>query len=89
MAYTKYSAQDVAREGEALYERSIRRTVQTGNEGKFVVIDIESGDFQLDDDDLRATQRLLAKRPNAVIYGLRIGYPAAYTLGTHAEAESR
>ena len=48
----------------------------------FLVIDIETGDYEIDADDLAATKQLLANRPNAVIYGLRIGYPAAYRMGS-------
>jgi hypothetical protein len=43
----------------------------------------------IDDDDLVATKRALAKRPEAVLYGLRIGYPAAYRLGGHFTVPQR
>ena len=46
-----------------------------------MVVDIETGDYEIDADDLAATKRALAKRPDAVLYGLRIGYPTAYRLG--------
>ena len=42
---------------------------------------IETGDDEIDADDLAATKRALAKRPDAVLYGVRIGYPTAYRLG--------
>ena len=48
--------------------------------GQFMVIDIETGAYELDVDDLVATKRALAKRPGAVLYGLRIGSAAAYRL---------
>jgi hypothetical protein len=47
-----------------------------------VVVDIETGDYEIDADDLAATKRALAKRPDAVLYGVRIGYPTAYRLGS-------
>jgi hypothetical protein len=84
MPYSSHTAQDVEQRGEELYARQIRQHVEAGNTGKFVVIDIETGDYEVDGDDLTATQRLLARRPNAVVYGLRIGHPAAYTLGGHS-----
>jgi hypothetical protein len=62
--------------------------VEAGNNGKFVVIDVESGDYEIDRDDLAATKRLLSKRPVAALYGLRVGCPTAYTLGGHAAPES-
>jgi hypothetical protein len=81
MPYTHYTAEEVAARGEALYEQHIRPHVEATHQGKFVVVDIETGDYEIDADDLAATKRALAKRPDAVLYGLRIGYPTAYRLG--------
>jgi hypothetical protein len=81
MGYTDYSPDDIALRGEAIYEGRIRPLVESGNEGKFVIIDIETGDYEVDADDLTASKRILEKRPGAVIYGLRIGHPAAYVFG--------
>jgi hypothetical protein len=44
-------------------------------------VDIETGEYEIDPDDLKATKRALAKRPGAVLYGLRVGFPTAYRLG--------
>ena len=81
MPYTHYTAEEVAARGEALYEQRIQPHVEATHQGKFVVVDIETGDYEIDADDLAATKRALAKRPDAVLYGLRIGYPTAYRLG--------
>ena len=81
MPYPRYTPEEVAQRGEAMYERQIRARVEPEHMGQFVVIDIETGDYELDVDDLAATKRALAKRPDAVLYGLRIGSPAAYRLG--------
>ena len=83
MQYAKYSPEEVELRGEDIYERQIRQQIEIGNKGKFVVIDVETGEFEIDDDDLKATKRALAKRPAAVLYGLRVGFPTAYTLGAH------
>lgn len=89
MPYASYSPQEVESRGEEIYEQRLRAEVEPGNRGKFIVIDIETGDFEIDDDDLEATKRVLARRPEAVLYGLRIGYPTAYTLGGHIAKEDR
>jgi hypothetical protein len=47
----------------------------------FLVLDILSGQYEIADDDLIASDRLIAKKPDAILYRLRIGYPAAYRLG--------
>ena len=83
MSYARYTPEEVATRGEAVYEQQLRAKVETENKGKFLVVDIETGEYEIDEDDLTATKRALAKRPETVLYGLRIGYPTAYRLGGH------
>ncbi len=64
-----------------MYEQQIRLKVENESKGKYLVLDIETGEYEIDDDDLIATKRVMARRPDAILYGLRIGYPAAYRLG--------
>lgn len=85
MSQYRISPKQVEARGEDFY-RQVREQVDPENHGKFVVIDVETGDFEVDQEDVVATMRLLAKNPAAVTYGIRIGYPAAYTLGSRAIA---
>ena len=50
-------------------------------QGKVVVIDIESGDYETDPGDASATARLTARRPDALTYAVRVGHPAIYRMG--------
>jgi hypothetical protein len=81
MSAHQLTAGEIARRGQEIYEQQLRPKVEAGNEGKFVVIDLNTGAYEIDADDLTASERLLARHPDAEIYGLRIGYPAAYRLG--------
>ncbi|MBM3242360.1 hypothetical protein FJZ31_39375 [Candidatus Poribacteria bacterium] len=81
MPYANYTSKEVESKGEAIYEQQIRDKVEPKDKGKFLVIDIETGEYEIDYDDLLATKRMLARFPNAVLYGLRIGFPSAYRLG--------
>ena len=83
MPYTNYTSKEVASRGEAIYKRQIRDKVEPKHKGKFLVIDIETGEYEMNVDDLVATKRLLAKQPSAVVYGLQIGFPTAYRIGGH------
>ena len=67
--------------GEAIYEQSIRSRIEETAQGKIVVIDVESGDFEIDSDDATATARLLERCPDALTYAVRVGQPAAYRMG--------
>jgi hypothetical protein len=73
--------EEIASIGRRIYGENIREKVEAQHHGKFLVIDIESGDYEIDDRDVNASLRLLARRPNGILYGIRIGYPAAYRLG--------
>ncbi len=86
MPYAKYSPEEVESRGETIYAQQIRHKVEAQHKGKFLVVDIETGEYEIDEDDLKATKRALAKRTDAVLYGLRIGYPTAYRLGGYVAA---
>ncbi len=81
MTSRTYRPGEISARGEAIYREKIRRLVEPQEHGKFVVIDIETGDYELDANDATATRRLQKRRSEAVIYGLRVGYRAAYSTG--------
>ncbi len=82
MSYLGYTMEDVARRGEEFYERSVRAHVEPENTGRFLALDVQSGDYELADEALAASQRLRERRPGAVAYLVRVGYPAAFRLGS-------
>ena len=86
MRYANENSETIAARGEEIYQQQIRDTVDPKHKGKFLVLDIETGDYEIDAEDLVATDRLLAKHPNAVIYGVRVGFPAAYGIGFNFKA---
>ena len=77
MAATKprYSKEEFARRGEAIYQQVIEPVVKNGDEGKFVAIDIETGQYEIDADETSASDRLLSRLPNAQTWLRRIGSP--------------
>ena len=74
--------EEVAERGRKLYEERIKALVDpVVHYGKFVVIDVETGDYEIDKRDIVATKRLLERRPGAMTYGVRVGFLAAYRMG--------
>jgi predicted aspartyl protease len=57
MGHPRYSKDEIVRRGKEWYEREIRAKVEEGNKGKILVIDIETGEYEMDDDHLAANQR--------------------------------
>ena len=89
MPYTNYTPKEVESRGKAIYRQQIRKKVEPKHKGEFLVIDIETGEYEMNADDLVATKRLLAKHPDAVIYGLQIGSPTAYRIGVHLSVQTQ
>ena len=69
----RYSKEEFARRGDTIYETQLRPALEKENEGKFVAIDIETGAYEVDRDELVASDRLLARVPHAQIWLRRIG----------------
>jgi hypothetical protein len=83
----RYSKQEFAQRGDELYERSIRPQVEAGNTGKFVAIDIDTGAYEVDADEIVASDRLLARYPHAQIWLIRIGSRYVRRFGSRRRLE--
>jgi hypothetical protein len=79
-----FSSDEIAARGQALYDRDIRPRLDASARGKFLVLDVQSGEYEIDVDERAALKRVRAKHPDAVLYLLRIGHPTAYRLGRKA-----
>ena len=70
-------SKDIASVGMAMYAK-MRDEMEATQWGRMVVIDVNTGDYEIADDDLIATTRLIERNPNAVTWAERVGYPAPY-----------
>ena len=70
-----------ANAGRAIYNKTIRDKVEPTENGKVVVIDVNSGDWEIDADDATALFRLLKRRPDAFTWAERVGHPSVYNMG--------
>ena len=72
---------EFARRGDAIYARDVQPLVEPQANGKFVAIDVESGSFEVDEDELAAVDRLLARRPDAPVWLTLVGSRYAHRFG--------
>ena len=63
----RFSKEEHARRGTAIYEQQVRPHIEAGNRGKIVAIDVETGAFEVADDTLTVSERLLTRYPDAQI----------------------
>lgn len=76
--------QAFARNAEEYYEQHLRASLEPDHKGDYLVLDVESGDYEVDADETAAIDRARAKHPDRVFYILRIGHPAAVFIGAKA-----
>jgi hypothetical protein len=84
MSIQGLSAEEVVRRGRAIYENKLRSELEPGNKGKLLVINVETGEYEMDADDVAAGERAKSRFPHAPLFTMRIGYRAAYRLGGRA-----
>lgn len=80
MSLTQYTSEDVVRIGQERYERTIQEKVEADYRGKMLVLDIESGDYEIATEDIVAYDALKARRPDAITYLVRVGEPTAFRI---------
>jgi hypothetical protein len=79
-AQPKRSAEEVARLGQAIFDRVVRPTLKPEDDGKYVAIDIDTEEYELDVSDYAAVLRLHGRMPGAEVWLMRAGYPTAYQM---------
>lgn len=80
----RYSKEEFSRRGEEVFASQVRPNLTESDRGKFAAVDIETGLYEVDADDYAATERLLARKPDAQIWLMRVGHPTAYRMGGHS-----
>jgi hypothetical protein len=74
------SPEELARLATEVFDRRVRPALRPEDHGKYVAIDVGSGDYEIDQDDYAAVMRLRARRPDAEIWLERAGSPTPYKM---------
>jgi hypothetical protein len=74
-------ASDIGQRGDALYDRHVKPNITPADRGKFVAIDIDTGAYEMDADELAAVKRIREGRPGALVWIARVGSRYAHRLG--------
>lgn len=86
---TTHSAEEAARIGDEIYERTIRARVEQGNHGRVVAIDVNTGDYEVGDNALASSERLVSRLPDAEIWFVRVGHRALHCIGGYSGSVRR
>lgn len=83
----RYSKEEFASRGDEIFEEFIQSAVTKEDAGKFVAIDIESGAYEIDADELKASDRLKARVSDPQIWLRRIGSQYVRRFGPRPRSE--
>lgn len=78
---TDLERQEFGRRAREVYEERVRDLVEPQYVGKFLSLDVESGDYEIADVMLEASKKLRERHPGKIFYGFRIGYTTVYSMG--------
>lgn len=77
---TLRSNEELAQLGPDVFARLVRPQLRSEDDDKYVAVDVDSAEFEIDSDDHAAVMRLRRRLPGADIWLERAGWPAAYKI---------
>src|SRR5438094_371146 len=85
MASTKrrYSKEEFARRGDVLVASKVRPNLTAADEDKFIAIDIEKGEYELDKNEMKAVGRLRKRIPDPQIWLVHVTSGHLHRFGGH------
>jgi hypothetical protein len=89
MGHPRYTKEEIAARGKALYERHLGAQLEPQHRGAYLVINVETGEYLIDEDEVAASKRAYAQYPGAPLYGMRIGPEAWGRIGWRGVATPR
>lgn len=81
MSTAIFTPDQIVQRGEAIYNDRIRQLVEPDHIGEVVVINVETGEYEMDADDVAASERASDRFGSAALYAMRVGEPGLYRFG--------
>ena len=80
MGWRDMSPEEAEEVGRMVYQEKVRPTLKGAEEpiGYFLTVDHDSMDWELDEALHKAAARLRQRKPEADVYGFKVGFPAAF-----------
>jgi hypothetical protein len=83
----RYSKEEFATRGDALVEKKVCPTLTAADRDKFVAIDIETGEYELDRDEMKAVARLRKRVSDPQIWLVHVTSGYLHRFGGHGLRE--
>lgn len=77
----RYPKEEIVKRGGEIFEKDVKPHLKGRDPMDYVVIDIETGDYEVDANHLAAVERLRERNHDAQVYGRRVGSPIIHHFG--------
>lgn len=77
----RYGKEEFAHRGGTIYASAVRPRLKSKDKGRFVAVDIETSEFEIDDGELAACDHLRARLTEAQICMVRVGSRCVHRFG--------
>ena len=82
MAIGKHERSGLATRAHAIYDAELRHKVEPNENGRYLALEVETGDYEIADRFRDANKKLRERHPlPTLFFTFRIGYPAAIKFG--------
>ena len=78
MASETRQRSELASRAHAIYDAQLRRQLEPHENGRYLALEVETGDYEIANSIVAANQKMRERHPlPALFFTFRIGYPAA------------
>lgn len=75
--------EQIAERGQKLYDEKLKSKLEGSQRGKFVVIEVESGEYVIADSLIDALQEAQKKYPGKLFHTVKVGFAGVFKMGTY------
>ena len=79
MAISSKKLNGIGPRAHAIYDAEIRHIVEPEHHGEYLTLDVTTGEYEIDADNLAGNLRMLERHSAKNLFTFRIGYPAYAT----------
>jgi hypothetical protein len=84
MTNESLTPEQVAVKGERIYQEKLKTVLEPSEIGKFVAIEVESGDYFVGESIIDAIQQARAKYPDKLVHTIKVGYEGVFKMGSYS-----
>ena len=73
---------EIVKRGEEIYEEKLKASLEPSNNGKFVAIEVISGDYFVGDTIIEALEKGRTAYPDKLFHTIKIGFKGIYKMSS-------